>query len=538
MQFHLADFWETVAAGIPDSLAVIDPTAERTWRDYEDRAARLAACLSAHGLGHDTKIGIYAYNRNQYLETQFATFKIRAVPINVNYRYVEEELIYLLDNSDSEALVFESEFADRVREILPKLPRLKLLIQIRQADEPLLEGALDFESAIAENEPAAPIERSPDDIYMLYTGGTTGMPKGVMYRHGDLCENLMGLYDIAGLARPNTLEEVRAVVSGVAASGLAPGSLVACPLMHGTGMWIGAIVPHLVGGQVITMGTGHFDPDATWAMVEKHKASALVIVGDAFAKPLVRALDAAEAAGRPYDLSSMQFMSSSGVIWSAEVKEALLKHREMMLIDTMGSTEGGMGSQVATRDLPTQTAKFALYEGARVFMDDGRPVLPGSGEIGRVALSQGIPLGYYKDQKKTDELIKEIDGVRYSFPGDYATVESDGTITLLGRGSMVINTGGEKVFPEEVEEALKRHPAVDDCLVVGVPDERFGERVTAVLSLRGGEDPSDDELIATAREHVAGYKAPRQIIRVRRVERAPNGKADYKWAKETARQDK
>ncbi len=330
---------------------------------------------------------------------------------------------------------------------------------------------------------------------------------------------------------PQNLEALREYVAGIEDP---PVTVVACPLMHGTGMWLGSLAPLLTGGTVITTPQLGLDPDLIWTLVGSHRATDLVVVGDAFARPLLAALDEAERRGEPYDLSSLRQIVSSGVMWSREVKEGLLRHRDMMLVDAMGSTEGSMGSSVSSRASGPTTAKFQLAEGVKVFTDEGREVEPGSGEIGKLATSGFVPLGYYKDPVKSAETFREVDGVRYSFPGDYATVEADGSITLLGRGSVCINTAGEKVFPEEVEEAVKRHPAVVDCLVVGIPDERFGERVVAVASFHDDQDVSEPELIEFARDHLAGYKLPKQVLRVPQVQRAPNGKADYKWAKSTA----
>jgi acyl-CoA synthetase (AMP-forming)/AMP-acid ligase II len=260
----------------------------------------------------------------------------------------------------------------------------------------------------------------------------------------------------------------------------------------------------------------------------------LAIVGDAFARPLLVALDDAQRRGNSYDLGSVKQVISSGVMWSQEIKQGLLRHHDMVLVDAMGSTEGSMGSSVTTRESVAQTAKFELSEGVRVITDDGREVEPGSGEIGKLATSGLVPVGYYKDPDKSAETFREIDGKRHSFPGDYAAVEADGSITLLGRGNACINTAGEKVFPEEVEEAVKRHPDVFDCLVVGVPDERFGERVVALASFHEGKHSAEVEVIDFTREHLAGYKLPKQVLFVDTVQRAPNGKADYKWAKRTA----
>jgi len=313
--------------------------------------------------------------------------------------------------------------------------------------------------------------------------------------------------------------------------------MVACPLMHGTGMWLGAYLPLLTGGSVVTIPQLGFDPNLLWQEVERTKSTSVVIVGDAFAKPLMDSLDNAKNKNKPYDISSVNLMISSGVMWSSEVKKGLLDHNDMVLIDAMGSTEGGMGASIATREAPVATAKFSINPGVIVITDDGRQVEPGSGEMGKIGTSGLVPLGYFKDPKKSADTFKEVEGVRYSFPGDYALVEADGTITLLGRGSNCINTAGEKVYPEEVEEAVKRHENIYDCLVVGVDDPKFGQRVVALASCKVDLEVSEQDLIAFTREHLAGYKLPKQVLFVDEVMRAPNGKANYKWAREKAEKE-
>jgi fatty-acyl-CoA synthase len=536
MDFHFATAWEAIADTVPDRVALVSEdgrrTVRRTWREYDERAARLASVLAAHGLGPGSKVGLYLHNCNEYLEAQYAVFKVRGCPVNVNYRYKADELVYLLDNADAEAIVYQAAYAMRIWEIRERLPRLRLLIQVDDGTETLLPGACDFEKEILRATPLGRIPRDPDDVYMLYTGGTTGLPKGVMYPGGRFSQFLTAMGAAArGLEPPARVADVPALVQAITAP---PVSLPACPLMHGTGMWLGAMLPLALGGTVVTTPKLGLDPHVLWGLVEQHRVTDLVIVGDAFARPLLDALDEARARANPYELASLKQITSSGVMWSAEVKEGLLRHHDMVLADVMGSSEGGMGSAVASRAARPTTAKFQLNEGVRVITDDGRFVAPGSGEIGKVATSGFVPLGYYKDPQKSAETFREVDGVRYSFPGDYATVEADGTITLLGRGSVCINTAGEKVFPEEVEEAVKRHPAVADCLVVGVPDERFGERVVAVASTRAGQACDPGAVIEFTRAHLAGYKVPKSVLFVDEVRRAPNGKADYKWAKAQA----
>ena len=540
MEAQYASVWERNSDVIPDKIALICGDNEVTWKEYDDRAAKLASLLTNSGLGDNSKVGLYLHNSNEYLEAQYSVFKIKGVPINVNYRYKEEELIYLLDNSDSEAVFFQSCYAEQIESIKDKLPKVKLYIQVDDNSNETLDFAQDYESAISKFQPMERQERSEDNIYMLYTGGTTGMPKGVMYQHGGHLKGMLntaGAWGLIPVQEKIDVDSVALEVKKLADEGRLPISIPACPLMHGTGMWLGAIIPHLVGGTVVTLPNLGFDPDGLLKEVEKRKANNIVIVGDAFAKPIMDALDKAESEGSPYNLESINTVISSGVMWSSEVKQGLLKHHDMVLVDAMGSTEGGMGSSRASRDNPAETAKFVLNPGVIVITDEGELVEPGSDKTGKIGTSGLVPLGYFKDEKKSAETFKEFQGVRYSFPGDYAKVEADGTITLLGRGSNCINTAGEKVYPEEVEEAIKRNDDIFDCLVVGLQDDRFGQRVVALASYQDGKEIEEQELIAFTRDHLAGYKLPKQVLFVDEVMRAPNGKANYKWAQETAEKE-
>ena len=540
MEAQYASVWEKNSDVIPDKIALICGDNEVTWREYDQRAAKLATLLTNAGLGDDSKVGLYLHNSNEYLESQYSVFKIKGVPINVNYRYKEEELIYLLENSDSEAIFYQSCYAEQIASIKDKLPKVKLYIQVDDKTNETLDFAQDYESAISECQPMERQERSEDNIYMLYTGGTTGMPKGVMYQHGGHLKGMLntaGAWGLIPVQEKIDVDSVALEVKKLADEGRLPISIPACPLMHGTGMWLGAIIPHLVGGTVVTLPNLGFDPDGLLKEVEKRKANNIVIVGDAFAKPIMDALDKAESEGSPYNLESVNTVISSGVMWSSEVKQGLLKHHDMVLVDAMGSTEGGMGSSRASRDTPAETAKFVLNPGVIVITDEGEIVEPGSDKTGKIGTSGLVPLGYFKDEKKSAETFKEFQGVRYSFPGDYAKVEADGTITLLGRGSNCINTAGEKVYPEEVEEAIKRNDDIFDCLVVGLQDDRFGQKVVALASFQEGREIQEQDLIAFTREHLAGYKLPKQVLFVDEVMRAPNGKANYKWAKETAEKE-
>ena len=536
MEMHFATVWESIADAMPDRTALVHGRTRRTWHEFDDRSARLAAAFAAAGLGHDSKIGLYLYNGNEYLEAQYAGFKIRGVPVNVNYRYLDDELWYLLDNSEAEALVFHSSLADRVDRVRARLPNLRLLVAVDDDGSPVLDGAERYEGLVAAHESAERIVRREDDLYMLYTGGTTGMPKGVMYAIGGQTAGFIASsYPTFGVAPPTDAADIAGLVSAVAERGHSPISIPTCPMMHGTGMWIGSMMPLLGGGTVVSLTDHHLDGHEVMSLVAAEQVSMVVIVGDAMCKPLLRALDEAIEGGTPYDTSSLRVMTSSGVMWTAEVKQALLERvPQLMLIDAIGSTEGSMGLQVTGRGAPVQTASFTRGADTKVFTVDDREVKPGSGETGMVAAGGSVPLGYFKDEEKSARTFRVIDGVRYSFPGDWATIEADGTLTLLGRGSQCINTAGEKVFPEEVEEAVKRTAGVNDCLVVGLPDERFGEAVTAVVATDDGVTLTEADVIASVKSQLAGFKAPKRVVFVAAVPRAPNGKADYRAAKAVA----
>ncbi len=528
---HLATLWETLAERSPARPALVHGPLEYSFAAYEERAARLASALGAARLGAGAKVAILSRNRPEYLEAQFAAFKIGAVPVNVNFQYVEAELAALLADADAEALFFESCYAARVHAIRGRLPQLRLCVQIG-ADP--ADGLSSHEQLIAASAPRARTPHSAEDIYMLYTGGTTGRPKGVMYRHGDFVHGLMAEYENRGLPRPTTLAEWQANLDLVAARGEQPVMVVACPLMHATGMWIGVMVVHALGGTVVTLPGASFDPDAVWRAVQERRATHVTIVGDSFAKPLLAAFDAAAAAGRAYDVSSLRFIVSSGAMWSSQVKQALLARLDLTLVDVIGSSEGSLGRALSTRGEPVATGHFLPRSTTRVFAADDTPVTPGSGVPGRLAASLVVPLGYYKDVQKSAATFRTIDGVRYSFTGDHATVEADGSITFLGRGNQCINSAGEKVYPEEVEEAVKRHPGVYDCLVVGVPHPRLGECVAALVAFAPGRQAAEQALDAEVRRTLAPYKTPRLIVPVEAIRRLPNGKADYAWARRMA----
>jgi len=457
------------------------------------------------------------------------------VPVNVNYRYLDDELWYLLDNADAEALVFHSSLGDRVAEVAVRLPKLKLLIEVDDGGAGQVPTSVTYDSVLADHLPMERIARSEDDIYMLYTGGTTGMPKGVMYdmaSHVDLF--LRSGFPFLRQPVPETCDDVAPLVRAITEAGTRMIAIPCAPLMHGTGLWLGAFASHLTGGEVVLLTSRTLDAHEVLRTAQARRATSLVIVGDAFAKPLVAAFDEAADRGEPYDLSSVGVILSSGVMWTAEVKQQLLDRiPQVLLFDAIGSTEGSMGNQMSMRGGPTETAKFTQNPTTKVFTDDGREVVPGSDEIGMVAAGGFVPLGYFKDPDKSARTFRTIDGVRYSFPGDLAKVAADGTLILLGRGSQVINSGGEKIFPEEVEEAVKRFPGVLDCLVVGVDDERFGQAVTAVAAT-DGSTLAEADVIAHVKTQLARYKAPKRVVFVAEVPRAPNGKADYALARQYA----
>ena len=528
MDLNLATAWEAISDEIPDSDALICGDGRRSWREYEDHAARVATALTAAELPLGSNVGLALYNGMAYSEVQFGCFKQRATPFNVNFRYTANEFHSLLEGADAQALFFDYTLADAIDEIRGELPKLRLLVQVGGESTP--EWASSYEELIAKSQPAPRIERSPDDIWMLFTGGTTGNPKGVMWPHGNIIQTMKATF--AGLKRmvPQTIPEVLEAVRGIAATGRVTRQLAAAPLMHGTS-GIAALTTHMTGGAVITLEERSFSGAALFECVQRNRATHLTIVGDAFSRPMLDALEAAKERDEPYDLSSIFLILSSGVMWSAPIKQALLSYSpRMRLLDSLGSSEGvGFAAKLESDPDKATTASFSLGEFTKVITDEGKEVVPGSGERGRLALGGPLPTGYYNDPKKSEETWPTIDGRRYSIPGDYATVEKDGTITLLGRGSACINSGGEKIYPEEVEEALKLHPAVADCNVVGVADERWGQAITAVIQLN---DPTveDQALIQSVKKNLAAYKAPKHIVRVDLLQRHANGKSNYRWA--------
>ncbi|MGO9856220.1 MAG: AMP-binding protein [Acidimicrobiales bacterium] len=534
MDLHFASVWEAVADLVPDRDAIVQGARRITYREFDEAAARFASALQEAGVDADGKVALFLYNCPEYLVAQHGAFKGGAVAVNVNYRYLDEELAYLLGNSEAEVLVFHTSLGDRVAGVRDELPNLRLLVAVDDGGGSVVEGAIGFDALIAANAVQPRRERSGQDVYMLYTGGTTGMPKGVMYRQRDFVRgNIYAQFVAMGLTPPETVEDIAPMLEQINALGPII-SVPCCPLMHGTGMWVSGMRALVSGGTVVLLEGRTYDPHEMWEAVERELVNEIVIVGDAFARPMLRALQERAAAGRPYETSSVRLIVSSGAIWSAEIKEGLSALVPADLFDALGSTEGGSyGATMASRGTTAHTAHFALVPGTRVVTEDGREVAPGSGERGLLA-SETTAFGYFKDPEKTARTFLQLDGRSYVMTGDWATVESDGTITLLGRGSNCINSGGEKIFPEEVEEALKRHPDVDDCLVVGLPDERFGQQVVAVVGSSQPEPPSGDDLRVWLRSSLSGYKIPKSVLVVDNVRRAPNGKADYPWARATA----
>ena len=377
MSLHFADIWEAVADAIPDAEAIIYNERRLNWADYDKRAARVAAVLAGHGLEPGAKLSIYSYNHPAWLETQFAAFKAGLTPININYRYLDDELVHVITNSDSEAVVFQAQFAPRVAAIRERLPEVKLFLEVADGSGEHLPGALDYEAALAAADPQPRRARSGEDIYMLYTGGTTGLPKGVMYTQRDFAETLSAVgFALRGIETPADTAGFAAFARGLHEAGEAPRSISACPLMHGTGMWVGSILPMTMGGVALLFDNTHFDADVLWKLAEVQRASEVTLVGDVFAKPMLVALDAARAGGRPYALDSLKMMTSSGVMWSHEVKKGLLDHCDITIIDVIGSTEGGMGSSIVTRATidADQTARFVMNPTTKVFDDEDNEV--------------------------------------------------------------------------------------------------------------------------------------------------------------------
>lgn len=527
---NIADALETAAEIRGDGNSLIQGDRTLSWREVDRRTRNLAAWMKEQGATQQGKVAIYSYNGPAYMEAVGAAFKASLVPVNVNYRYREEELRYLFDNSDSEIIVVHEDFVPLVASVVGDLPKVKAVLVVEVeggADTSGLPSPARYEEVVEEDRERVSTPRSGDDLLFLYTGGTTGMPKGVMWRQGDLFARFGG----GGIgAAPTSLEAYREFVQGQAG---ASRLLVGPPLMHGTG-WFTSMISWLAGGTVILASDPKsFDPADMLATIGAQKATGLTIVGDPFARPLVREL--AENRDR-YDISSLLVVMSSGVMWSQETKAALIEvNSTMVLIDAFSSSEAiGMGSSVTSAAGQVNTGKFAITDTTRLFDADLKILESSPGVKGMVGVGGPQPLGYYKDPEKSARTFVEAEGQRFSIPGDWAVIDEDGvTLSLLGRGSVCINTGGEKVFPEEVEEVIKRLEGTRDAVVVGVPDEKWGEAITAVVSTQSGEF-DEEAMRAHVKEHLAGYKCPKHFVHVDEVYRSPSGKADFKRTRETA----
>jgi 3-oxocholest-4-en-26-oate---CoA ligase len=531
-KWNFADVWETVAEALPDAPALVHRGRTRTWREFDQRADNVGQWLLDAEVKEQDKLALYLYNCPDYLEASYAAYKIGMVPINTNYRYADDELVYLWENADTVAVVFHGAFVERIEGIRDRVPAVRSWLWVDDQTTECPAWAVPYEEVAGTTGPTAadhrgvraPWGRGPDDIHMLYTGGTTGMPKGVMWRQDDLFARLNG----GGFRRYPAEGGIDDVRTELVANGPGMTMLPACPLMHGTGAFT-AMECLSEGGRVVTLSGRQFDPLELLDTIETEKVNCTVIVGDAFARPILDALD--DHPGR-WDLSSLVGIISSGVMWSEETKQGLLRHHPtMLLIDAFGSSEAvGMGTSVSSAKSAAKTAQFTLGTEVRVVDADGRDIEPGSGQTGVLALGGRIPVGYYKDETKSAATFRIIDGKRFSVPGDYAEIRADGSIHLLGRGSVCINTGGEKVYPEEVEEMVKTVAGVVDAVVVGVPNERFGEEIVAVVQLGPGVPSGSitpEVVIDHVRSKLAAYKAPRQVRFVDTIGRSPSGKVDY-----------
>jgi 3-oxocholest-4-en-26-oate---CoA ligase len=527
---NIADLAEHAIDAVPDRVALICGDDQLTYAQLEEKANRLAHYLIDQGVKKDDKVGLYCRNRNEIVIAMLGIIKAGAILVNVNYRYVEGELRYLFENSDMVALVHERQYSDRVANVLPDTPNVKTVLVIEDGSDVSDNdyrryGGVEFYSALEQGSPERDFgERSADDIYLLYTGGTTGFPKGVMWRHEDIYRVLLGGTDFA---TGEFVKDEYDLAKGAAEN---PPMIryPIPPMIHGatqSATWMS-----IFSGQTTVLAP-EFNADEVWRTIHEHKVNLLFFTGDAMARPLLDVLDK----DHEYDLSSLFLLASTAALFSPSIKEKFLELLPNRVItDSIGSSETGFGgTSIVAKDAPHSGGPRVTIDHRTVVLDEeGNEVKPGSGVRGLIAKKGNIPVGYYKDEKKTAETFKTINGVRYAIPGDYAQVEADGTVTMLGRGSVSINSGGEKIYPEEVEAALKGHPDVFDALVVGVPDERYGQCVAAVVQPRPGARPPLTELDRFVRSEIAGYKVPRALWYVDEVKRSPAGKPDYRWAKE------
>ncbi len=535
MALNIADLAEHAIDAVPDRVALICGDEQLTYAELDEKANRLAHYLLDQGVKKDDKVGLYCRNRIEIVIAMLGIVKAGAILVNVNFRYVEGELKYLFENSDMVALVHERRYADRVANVLPETPNVKTVLVVEDGsdDDYQRYGGVEFYSALEQGSPLRDFgERSPDDIYLLYTGGTTGFPKGVMWRHEDIYRVLFGGTDFA----TGELVKDEHDLAKAAAENPPMIRYPIPPMIHGatqSATWMS-----IFSGQTTVLAP-EFDPDEVWRAIHDHKVNLLFFTGDAMARPLLDALLASQegAQGKEaYDLSSLFLLASTAALFSTSIKEKFLELLPNRVItDSIGSSETGFGgtSIVAKGQSHTGGPRVTIDKTTVVLDEDGNEVKPGSGVRGIIAKKGHIPVGYYKDEKKTAETFRTYNGVRYAIPGDYAEVDADGSVTMLGRGSQSINSGGEKIYPEEVEAALKGHPDVFDALVVGVPDERFGQCVAAVVHRRPGTSTTLADLDTFVRQEIAGYKVPRKVWWVDEIHRTPAGKPDYRWAKDT-----
>ncbi len=522
--YNLADLFESVVDAVPDREVLVVGDRRLTYAGLDERANRLGNHLAARGIGPGDHVGLQLLNGTEYLEGMLACFKLRAVPINVNYRYVEGELRHLFDDAKLRGLIHHRQFSPRVDAVADKIETLDVLLQVDdESDIPGREGSEDYEAALAAAATDRPDDgnRSGDDVYIVYTGGTTGMPKGVMWRHEDIFFAAMGGGDV--MRMDNFITSPDELPSRLQDNAIV--ALPTPPLMHASAGWL-SFHQLFTGGKIVFTPFGRFDAPTIWRLIGEEQVFMLVIVGDAMAKPLVDELAANPDA---YVTDTLWVVGSGGAILSQANRDRILELLpNRMIADGLGSSETGtIGSKKGDT--------FVINDQTAVLDDDHQPVAPGGS--GMLARRGHIPLGYWGDEEKTARTFVEVDGHRWVLPGDLARVEEDGSVTLLGRGSTSINTGGEKVFPEEVESAIKAHPGIEDVLVVGVPDERWGQKVVAVVQASSAGAPDLDELREHCRSHIAGYKIPRDLVLVDEVRRSPAGKADYRWAQQAARQD-
>ena len=530
MGFNIADAVETVADAVGDKTALVSGDVRLTYAELDRRGNQVASFFRAHGVKAGDHVGVHLWNGHEFIEVMLGLLKIQAVPININYRYVADELRYVIENADLVAMVSQRTYGPMVREAATGLEQLKTVVFLDDgsgADTTSPGGWKSVGYAETHDAPDARdfAPRTGDELYIVYTGGTTGMPKGVMWRHDDLFYAFLQ----GGAPGGDPVESLEELASNAKEGWYAQTMLPTAPFIHGAGQFT-AWICMFAGGKLVLQPGKSFDARRCLELVAEEQINTMLMVGDAMGRPL---LDLVEG-GHDFDLDSLAIVASSGAILSPSIKEGLEEKLDAMVLNQFGATEvGHQGGAAEGEESFESRPSFYMDESSTVLGDDLRPAKPG--QIGKIARKGRIPLGYYKDEKKTAErFVTDPDGVRWAVPGDFALVEEDGRITVLGRGSNCINTGGEKVFPEEVEEALKAHPDVVDALVVGIPDPKWMQRVAAVVALRDGRAESTESLDAHCRKHLAGYKVPRQWTFAAEVARQPSGKPDYKWAKELA----